>query len=126
MTGPDARIKDRWIRSFAWAAILASIYGWYQYLVIPPWDGFWLMESEMYGYMGLPYPTQMTVFSTMAERDPLASYLGFSVVPMILSKRWRPLPGILGWAGVILVFSVILLTLSRGGRFMRFWAPQFI
>jgi len=30
MVGPNTRIKDRWIRSFAWAAILASVYGWYQ------------------------------------------------------------------------------------------------
>lgn len=112
---PDTKIKDRWVRSFAWAAILTSIYGWYQYLTIPPWDKFWLIETKLYGYMGVPVPTQMTVFSTMAERGPLAGFLGFSVVPMIVSKKWRPLPGFLGWAGVILVFSAILLTLSRGG-----------
>jgi hypothetical protein len=115
LTQPVTRVKDRWVRSFAWAAILASAYGWFQYLTIPEWDKFWLIETKMYGYMGLPIPTQMTVFSTMAERGPLASFLGFSVVPMLISKKWRPMPGILGWAGVILVFSVILLTLSRGG-----------
>jgi len=37
------------------------------------------------------------------------------VVPMIVSKRWRPLPSILALGGVVLVFSVILLTLLRGG-----------
>ncbi|RFC48156.1 MAG: O-Antigen ligase [Verrucomicrobia bacterium] len=112
---PTEQIKDRWIRSFAWASILTSAYGWYQYLTIPPWDGFWLIETELYGYMGIPKPTQMTVFSTMAERGPLAGFLGFSVVPMIVAKKWRPMPGLLGWAGVVLVFSVILLTMSRAG-----------
>ena len=78
LTQPVTRVKDRWVRSFAWAAILASAYGWFQYLTIPEWDKFWLIETKMYGYMGLPIPTQMTVFSTMAERGPLASFLGFS------------------------------------------------
>jgi len=84
-------------------------------MTIPPWDGAWLIQSGMYGYMGIPEPTRMTVFSTMAERGPLASFLGFSVVPMVVAKRWRPLPGVLGWAAVILVFSVILLSMSRAG-----------
>lgn len=112
---PPTEVKDRWIRSFAWAAILTSAYGWYQYLNIPPWDGFWLVETGMYGYMGIPEPTKMTVFSTMAERGPLAGFLGFSVVPMIVSQRWRLRRGLLGWMGVVLVFSVILLTMSRSG-----------
>ncbi|MBU6302119.1 MAG: hypothetical protein KGS60_11230 [Verrucomicrobia bacterium] len=115
---PVAATKDRWMRAFGWAAILASGYGWYQYLTIPPWDAMWLVETKMVGYMGLPRPMQMTVFSTMAERGPLAAFLGFAVVPMIVSKKWRPMAGwswLTGWLGVILVFSAILLTLSRGG-----------
>jgi hypothetical protein len=112
---PDDAMKDRWIRAFAWAAILTSVYGWYQYMTIPPWDKFWLIATKMYGYMGIPLPTKMSAFSTMSERGVLAGFLGFSLVPMIVSPRWRPLPGILGWLGVILVFSVILLTLSRAG-----------
>jgi len=115
---PSREVKDRWVRSFAWAAILASAYGWYQFWTIPPWDGAWLIQSNMVGYMGIPEPTQMTVFSTMAERGPLASYLGLAVVPMIVAKRWRPLPGVFGWAGVILVFSIILQTFSRTGIIM--------
>ena len=109
---PDSRVRDRWIRSFSWAAILASAYGWYQYLTIPPWDAFWLEEVGFVGYMGIPEPTKMSVFSTMSERGPLAAYLGFSVVPMIVSSRWRTF---LGWPGVVLVFSTILLTTARSG-----------
>ena len=105
-------LRDRWIRSFSWAAILASAYGWYQYLTIPPWDAFWLREVGMIGYMGIPEPTKMSVFSTMGERGPLASYLGFALVPMIVSPRWRTF---LGWPAVVLVFSTIVLTVSRGG-----------
>lgn len=112
LLNPSMEVRDRWIRSFAWGAILVSAYGWYQYLVIPPWDKFWLLAAKMDGYMGIPEPTKMTVFSTMGERGVVAGYLGYSVVPMIVSPRWRTK---LGWLAVLLVFSVILLTLSRGG-----------
>jgi hypothetical protein len=109
---PSLQVRDRWVRSFSWGAIFASAYGWYQYLTIPPWDAFWLERVGFIGYMGIPEPTKMTVFSTMAERGPLAAYLGFAVVPMIVSARWRTW---LSWPAVVLVFSVILLTASRGG-----------
>ncbi len=109
---PSARVRDRWVRSFAWGAIFASAYGWYQYLTIPPWDAFWLVKVNFVGYMGIPEPTKMSCFSTMAERGVLASYLAFAVVPMIVSPRWRTW---LSWPAVVLVFSVILLTASRGG-----------
>lgn len=112
LLNPPMAVRDRWVRAFAWGAILVSAYGWYQYLVIPPWDAFWLKATNMVGYMGIPEPTKMTVFSTMGERGVVAGYLGYSVVPMIVSPKWRTK---LGWLAVLLVFSVILLTLSRGG-----------
>ncbi len=112
---PTTEVKNRWMRSFTWAALLASAYGVYQYWVIPPWDAAWLIQSKMYGYMGIPEPTKMTVFSTMAERGPLASFLAFALVPMVVNRKWRALPGLLGWAGVILVGYVIVLTMSRSG-----------
>ena len=64
------------------------------------------------GYLGQLEPTKLAVFSTMAERGTLGGYLGFAVVPMILSPRWRT-P--LSWFGVILVLSVILLAGTRTG-----------
>jgi putative inorganic carbon (HCO3(-)) transporter len=112
LLNPPTPVRDRWIRAFAWGAILVSAYGWYQYVTIPAWDKFWLLAVEMDGYMGQPIPYQMTVFSTMGERGVVGAYLGYSVVPMIVSSKWRTK---MGWFGVLLVFSVILLTLTRGG-----------
>jgi putative inorganic carbon (HCO3(-)) transporter len=112
LLNPPTGVRDRWIRAFSWGAILVSAYGWYQYVVVPPWDKFWLIATEMVGYMGQPEPYQMSVFSTMGERGVVGAYLGYSVVPMIVSKKWRTAAG---WLGVLLVFSAILLTLTRGG-----------
>ena len=108
---PTQKTKDRWLRTSAWCAIIASGYGWYQYLTIPPWDAFWVRAVGFEGYLGILEPTKMAVFSTMPERGVLGGFLGFAVVPMILNAKWRPL----SWFGVVLVLSVILLAGTRTG-----------
>ena len=110
--GANQATKDRWLRTAAWCAIGASAYGWYQYLTIPPWDAFWVTAVGMEGYLGLLEPMKLSVFSTMAERGVLGGFLGFAVVPMILSPKWRT-P--VGWVGVLLVISNILLAQTRTG-----------
>lgn len=104
------RTADRWIKSSGYAALLVAIYGWYQYLTIPPWDAFWVEEVKFVGYLGQLRPTEMSVFSTMHERGPCASFLAWAAIPMILHPRWRIIGG---WFIVALLFSVVLLTLSR-------------
>jgi putative inorganic carbon (hco3(-)) transporter len=110
--GADQNTKDRWLRTSAWCAIIASAYGWYQYYTIPPWDAFWVRAVGFEGYMGILEPTKMSVFSTMAERGVFGGFLGLAIVPMIISPKWRT-P--LSWFGVILVLSNILLAQTRTG-----------
>jgi putative inorganic carbon (HCO3(-)) transporter len=110
--GANQNTKDRWLRTAAWCAMGASAYGWYQYLTIPPWDAFWVRAVGFEGYLGILEPTKITVFSTMAERGVLGGFLGFVVVPMILQPKWRTT---LGWVGVLLVISNILLAQTRTG-----------
>ena len=111
---PSAETKDRWLRNAAWCAVVACAYGWYQYLTIPPWDAFWVRAVGFEGYLGTLEPTKMAVFSTMAERGVFGGFLGFAVVPMIISPKWRPL----SWFGVLLVLSCILLAGTRTGIIM--------
>ena len=110
--GADQNTKDRWLRTSAWCAIIASVYGWYQYFTIPPWDAFWVRAVGFEGYMGILEPTKMSVFSTMAERGVFGGFLGLAIVPMIISPKWRT-P--LSWLGVVLVLSNILLAQTRTG-----------
>lgn len=110
MAGGNERILDRWIKTIGWAAVAASLYGWYQYYTIPPWDAFWVRAVGFEGYLGQLKPTQMVVFSTMSERAPFAGFLAFAVIPMIVSRRWR---NITGWGAVILIVATILLTFVR-------------
>jgi putative inorganic carbon (HCO3(-)) transporter len=111
-TQADDHTSDRWIKTAGWATIAACAYGWYQYLTIPPWDAFWVESVGFVGYLGQLVPTEMSVFSTFAERGPCAVFLALSAIPMLVSRRWRLL---LGWPEGLLIVSVILLTMSRGG-----------
>lgn len=104
------RITDRWIRSAGWIAMGVAAYGWWQYITIPVWDAFWVREVGFVGYLGQIEPTKMAVFSTMSSRGPVAGFLAWAVIPMILQKRWR---NVSGWAGVLLILSCIMLTMTR-------------
>ena len=106
----SSKTADRWMKSSGYAALIVAVYGWYQYLTIPPWDAFWVTEVKFVGYLGQLRPTEMSVFSTMHERGPCASFLAWAAIPMILHQRWRIFGGLLT---VGLLFSVVLLTLSR-------------
>jgi putative inorganic carbon (hco3(-)) transporter len=108
----DQSTADRWIKSAGWITVAASLYGWYQYLTIPPWDAFWVEQVGFVGYLGRLVPTEMTVFSTFAERGPCAGFLALAVIPMIVSRRWRLF---LGWPEVLLIISTIVLTMARSG-----------
>ena len=119
--GADQGTKDRWLRTSAWCAVVASAYGWYRYFTIPPWDAFWVRAVGFEGYLGILEPTKMSVFSTMAERGVFGGFLGFAIVPMIISPKWRT-P--LSWFAVLLVLSNILLAQTRpasSSRPLRSW-----
>lgn len=106
----DLRLIARWGNSFALSALVVAIYGLWQFYTIPPWDKFWLIQVNFVGYMGVPEPGKMSLFSTMAERGPAAMYLCGGV--MLLALRPGTL-SILRWPAVILIGYAMLLTNSR-------------
>jgi putative inorganic carbon (HCO3(-)) transporter len=108
----DDRTADRWLKTAGWAALLASVYGWFQYLTVPPWDAFWVEQVGFVGYLGKMAPMEIIVFSTFPERGVCAGFLALVAIPMLVSRRWRLF---LGWPEALLLLSVILLTMSRGG-----------
>jgi putative inorganic carbon (hco3(-)) transporter len=108
----DQWTADRWMKSAAWITAGACLYGWFQYLTVPPWDAYWVQQVGFVGYLGKPAPTEMTVFSTFAERGPCASFLSLALIPIVVSRRWRLF---LGWPEALLIVSTIVLTLVRTG-----------
>ncbi|MNI07409.1 hypothetical protein D3C73_604160 [compost metagenome] len=107
---------DQLLIAFSNIAILIAVYGIVQYLVVPPWDAFWMNHVEM-SSIGQPYPLEIRVFSTLNSPGPAGMFMGAALAPMILEKKWR---GPLGWIGVILVAIGLLITLVRSAWVMLF------
>lgn len=104
------QVTDRWIKSAGWTGVAVAAYGWFQYFNPPVWDALWMEQTGMIGYLGIPEPTQIIVFSTMQERGPLAVYLAAMAIPMIIAARWRNWTG---WLSAAFVLSIIPLSTVR-------------
>jgi hypothetical protein len=108
----DSTTIDRWIRTMTSLAVVVAIYGWYQWVFVPPWDAAWLEWSRMWTSMGQAVPYEMSVFSTLESRGPYAWFMAAAIVPMMVSPRWRPAGS---WIAVLLVASASVLSMSRSG-----------
>jgi putative inorganic carbon (HCO3(-)) transporter len=105
---PD--IIDRWCQSMALSAVVVAAYGIWQFYTIPAWDAFWVKEVNFEGYLGQLKPTKMTLFSTMNERGPAASYLCAGLILLLLR------PGTLSWLrwpAISMVLMAMMLTYVR-------------
>lgn len=100
---------EKMIRVIVWYAVIVSIYGWFQYLTLPPWDKFWLENASM-NSIGKPEPLGFRMFSTMNSQGPVAVFLSTIVVIIIMNKRWRwPF----GSLGIALIITALFITLVR-------------
>lgn len=106
----DSHVISRWCHSFAASVLAVAVYGLWQFYTIPPWDAFWLISVNMTGYMGVPEPTKMTLFSTMAERGPAAMYLCGGLMLLVLRPGTL---GVLRWPSAAIIGYAMLLTYSR-------------
>jgi putative inorganic carbon (HCO3(-)) transporter len=106
----DKGVIDRWATSLSVATVVVAAYGIYQYYTIPPWDAFWVRAVGFEGYLGSLKPTKMTLFSTLNERGPAATFLSAGLIVMFLK------PTALGSARyplAVVVAVAILLTYVR-------------
>jgi putative inorganic carbon (hco3(-)) transporter len=108
----DDKTADRWLKTAAFAGVIAAIYGWYQYFAIPDWDAFWVRSVGFVGYLGKLESTQMSVFSTFSDRGVCSVYMALVAIPVLVSRRWRVF---FGWPAVILLLSCVFLTMARNG-----------
>ncbi|WP_054974689.1 O-antigen ligase family protein [Paenibacillus sp. A3] len=108
---PTVQERDTWMLSFVHLAVFIAFYGMIQFVVVPPWDAFWMDYSGMTS-IGKPNPFEIRVFSTLNSPGPAGSYLSLALAAMLLVKKWR---GAFGWAGVMLVAMGSIVTLVRSG-----------
>ncbi|AOZ92682.1 O-antigen ligase family protein [Paenibacillus crassostreae] len=106
----DSDVRDKWLRSFSYLGVIVATYGIYQYMVLPPWDEFWMIRSKM-GSIGLPEPQNFRVFSILNSPGPAGVFLGLALAIMTVQKKWR----VFGIIGIMIVAFGLLLTLVRVG-----------
>ena len=91
------------------ASSLSVAYGWFQYLVMPPWDVMWMNGARM-GTIGNPVPLEVRVFSSFPSPGPYAFFLSTVVLTALASRtmlKWKTYPL------VMFLTSGLLLTLVR-------------
>lgn len=95
------------------AIILLSVYGIVQFLVLPPWDAAWMIESDI-SSVGRPVPGEIRVFSLLNTAGPFAQVLGSLLVIELGLVRRRPLWQV---TGIAMGYVALGLSLVRAAWF---------
>lgn len=113
--------------TIALGVLLMGLYGLAQYLFLPPWDRFWMINSQM-NSIGLPLPYHVRVFSTMNSPAPFGSTVAALVLILVAVARppyWPSIfAGLCGlllsllreaWGGFVVGLVLLMLQISRRG-----------
>lgn len=66
--------RNNFKKTFFWCVLIVGLYGVYQYLTVPDWDRFWLIQVENPTY-GKPEPFEIRVWSTMMIPQKFAAIM---------------------------------------------------
>ena len=120
-------------RTLTWGVLILGIYGTIQYFFLPAWDAFWMRSSGMIN-VGLPYPQQVRIFSTLDSPGPFAITLGVGLIMLFIGRGLLPIlaavPGYIGfllaqvrgtWIGWVVAIGTIFLTVTGRLRTRLLW-----
>lgn len=112
---PDISTIVSWFRGMVVIAIICVAYGWYQWLVLPPWEAFWVIESDM-ASMGAPEPRRSRFYSTFSGPGRVQQFAGLALLLMLVDKRVRP-----GGNALWLAITAFLMSGILMGRVRSVW-----
>ncbi len=93
-------------RVFAWAILLMGIYGIFQYLILPEWDRFWLMNAGI-NSIGKPIPMEFRIWSTLNSGEPFAGFMAAGLLLLFNSRE------LIGFPAAIFGYIAFLLAMIR-------------
>lgn len=96
-------------RTFLWGVLVTGAYGVLQYLVVPEWDRFWLINALEPGNQtfGIPEPLGIRVFSTMNSPQPFAMAMMAGLLLLFTGQ------GSLRFPAAAVGYLAFLLSLAR-------------
>ena len=99
-------MRSAFVSSIIVGLIIIAAYGIFQFFDFPPWDAFWLQQSN-FGSAGAGYSEQVRLFGPLNSPGPYAVALMFSLVFVIVAE------GPLRFVAGVLGFPVFGLSLVR-------------
>lgn len=91
---------------FVWGVLIMGSYGILQFLVLPEWDRFWLISTELTSH-GNPEPLAVRVWSTMNSVEPFGTFMAAGLLVVLSASGALQIPAI------IVGFLAFLLTAMR-------------
>lgn len=92
--------------AFLWGVLVMGVYGLIQFFFMPAWDAYW-MQSAPISTIGLPFPYEVRVFSTLNASGP------FAIVMMVGLLLLLGTEGVLRWPVFVMGLASFLLSLVR-------------
>lgn len=90
-----------------WLAVIASLYGIYQYISPPPWDVYWAQQANIEGSQGITESFNFRIFGTLNSTGPFAAFLTMAILfnlPRLSRARW--------WVVLLMVPCTMALVLT--------------
>ncbi|SEI40893.1 hypothetical protein [Paraburkholderia diazotrophica] len=93
------------LRTAVYGGLVMGVYGVIQYVVVPPWDLFWLIAVKITSF-GKPVPYGLRVWSTMNSPGPFAVTIMYLLQISLASREFMRIPMMLSAASALLFTSV--------------------
>ncbi len=94
-------------RTFLWGIAAMGTYGVVQFVVLPPWDSFWMEHFNTLTFWGHPRPFQLRVFSTMSDYLLFGKVAMAGLLVLFSLATWKHL------IAAVPGYAAFLLTASR-------------
>jgi len=101
-------------RTFMWGVLVMGIYGIVQFFILPEWDHFWAVNSQMES-LGKPEALKIRIFSTLNAPAPFGHVMMAGLLLLLVGR------GYVNIVAAVPGFAAFLLSLSRqswGGWFL--------
>jgi hypothetical protein len=93
--------------TFLWTTLIIGTYGLVQYLLVLPWDKFWMQNTQLEA-IGLPIPGLVRIFGTLNSPLPFATLMMAGLLVMVVRGR-----GVLRLLAACVGVSGLALSLTR-------------
>lgn len=119
---PSQQDLYRWIAGLGIVSAVAMAYGWVQWLILPPWDEFWIRNAGM-ATVGLPRPLHCRLFGPFADPGAAGSIGAIATALLLTTPCMASLPryGAAGICGLTTLITGVRSASLSGAAIVLTW-----